>query len=48
MATAPLDYPYLHPVKKAVLKGVARVLDDSKRAVRRIAVTVRNEWSVLS
>lgn len=42
-----LPYRQLHPVKQTVLRGTALILDDKKRAVRRLAAKVRNEWSVL-
>ena len=43
-------YPYhkLFPVKKVILKGLQKVVDDKKRAIRILAAKVRNEYSVLS
>ena len=42
-------YPYhkLFPVKKLILKGLQKVVDDKKRAIRILAAKVRNEYSVL-
>lgn len=41
------NYSLLHPHKRLVLKGLARALDDAKRPVRKLAVKVRNQWSIL-
>lgn len=34
-------YDFLHPYKPRVLKGLAKALDDPKRAVRKEAVDAR-------
>ena len=43
-----LPYHSLHAVKQAVLEGLAPVLDDPKRSVRRRAAACRNEWATLA
>lgn len=43
-----LPYASLHPYKKQVLKGLLYALDDPKKAVRKLVVKTRNEWSVLA
>lgn len=43
-----LPYSELHAFKPLVLKGLRVALDDPKRAVRILAVKVRNEWTVAS
>lgn len=43
-----LPYHKLHPVRQTVLAGLAPVLDDPKRAVRRRAAACRNEWTTLA
>ena len=42
------SYHKLFPVKKMILKGLHKVLDDKKRAIRILAAKVRNEYSVLN
>ncbi|KAG2141268.1 ARM repeat-containing protein [Suillus clintonianus] len=39
-------YDLLHPYKTRVLKELATILDDPKRAVRKEAVIARTNWSV--
>lgn len=41
-------YIKLHPYKKIVQKGLVKVLDDKKRAVRHLAGKVRNKWLMMS
>ena len=41
-----LPYYLLHPHCAAVVRGLLAPLDDPKRAVRRMAVRVRNTWIV--
>ena len=43
-------YPYyqLFPVKVGVLRGLASIVDDKKRAIRILAAKLRNAWSVIS
>ena len=43
-----LPYAQLHPFKDLVCKGLAKVLDDPKRFVRRRAVVCRNQWCLLA
>lgn len=43
-----LDYPLLHPHKPTVLKGLEAPLGDRRRAVRALAVHVRNCWAAIS
>jgi DNA repair/transcription protein MET18/MMS19 len=43
-----LPYHRLHPVRPEVVKGLLPVLDDPKRAVRRLAAACRNEWMTLT
>ena len=43
-----LDYVLLHPLKPAVIKGLETPLGDRRRAVRALAVVVRNRWAVIS
>ena len=45
---ATLPFAQVHPLKHTVIKGLAPVIDDSKRAVRRHAVRCRNDWYVKS
>ena len=40
-------YPKIHPYKNKVVKGVGKVTDDRKRAIRLLAARVRNEWLIL-
>ena len=40
-------YPKIHPYKNKVVKGVGKVTDDRKRAIRLLAAKVRNEWLIL-
>jgi hypothetical protein len=40
-------YARLHPLRDTVAKGLRPALDDKKRAVRRLAARVRNEWLVM-
>ena len=42
-------FPYtkIHPFKNLVVRGVGKVTDDNKRAVRLFAAKVRNEWMVI-
>ena len=42
------SYHKLFSVKKLILKGLQKVVDDKKRAVRILAAKVRNEYSVLN
>jgi DNA repair/transcription protein MET18/MMS19 len=44
------SYPFqaIFPIKQAIINGLEKTLDDPKRNVRKLAVTVRNEWFVLS
>lgn len=42
-----LSYPKLHPYKSQVARGLLAPLDDRKRAVRQVAVRVRNRWMVM-
>lgn len=37
-------YDVLHPQKPLVLRELAKVLDDPKRAVRKEAVIARTNW----
>lgn len=37
-------YDVLHPQKAAVVRELAKVLDDPKRAVRKEAVEARTNW----
>lgn len=41
------QYSTLHPYRKAVVNGLMKVLDDPKRAVRQMAVKVRNTWILM-
>jgi hypothetical protein len=43
-------YPYyqLFPVKGEVMRGLASIVDDKKRAIRILAAKLRNAWSVIS
>lgn len=43
-----LPYADLHGHKIAVLRGLRSALDDPKKAVRMLAVKIRNDWSVAS
>ena len=42
-----LPYSRLYPLRKFLIKGLTQVIDDKKRAVRKLAARVRNEWSVV-
>jgi hypothetical protein len=42
LALSVCPYPQLHPVRQVVIRGLARVCDDRKRAVRMLAAKVRN------
>lgn len=39
-----IRYDILHPSKSIVVKGLGKVLDDPKRAVRKEAVDARTAW----
>jgi len=41
-----LPHRVLHPMRDMVIKGLAVVLNDNKRAVRKLAAKVRNVWIV--
>jgi DNA repair/transcription protein MET18/MMS19 len=47
LALASLPYARLHPVRADVVRALAPVLDDPRRAVRQAAVRVRNRWALL-
>ena len=42
-----MAYARLHPVKPAVMRGLAVACDDNKRAVRMLAAKVRNAFATL-
>lgn len=41
-----IRYEVLHPLKSKVVRGLAGVLDDKKRLVRKEAVDTRSKWLV--
>lgn len=41
------QYSTLFPYRKMVSKGLVKVLDDRKRAIRQLAVKVRNAWMLM-
>jgi hypothetical protein len=47
LALSACPYPKLHPVRQLVTRGLARVCDDRKRAVRMLAAKVRNVFFTL-
>lgn len=34
-------------MKTAVVKGLSKVIDDKKRAIRLLGAKVRNEWMII-
>ena len=42
-------FPYIkiHPMKMTVVKGLSKVIDDKKRAIRLLGAKVRNEWMII-
>lgn len=47
-AISALPYVVLYPHRSTVINGLSGVLDDPKRAVRRVAVRCRNHWFLLT
>lgn len=43
-----MPYNKIHPVRTAVIKGLAAATDDPKRAVRRRAAACRNDWLTMN
>jgi hypothetical protein len=41
------NYTKLYPFRMTVTAGLLPVLDDKKRAIRQLAVIVRNEWVLM-
>jgi len=41
-----LPYSRLHPLRSTVVRGLAKIFNDKKRAVRKLAADTREMWSV--
>jgi hypothetical protein len=41
-----LPHSRLHPLRKTVLRGLSKIFNDKKRAVRKLAADTRETWSV--